>query len=84
VSRELKRILAPQRDEITGGWRNLHERLHKVYSLNIIKIVKSGQGMQLVQKRSGYRVLVENPKGRGYSEVLDLDRKIILKLILDK
>jgi hypothetical protein len=37
------RIFAPKRDEMTGGWRKLHnEELHNLYSPpNIIRMIKS-------------------------------------------
>jgi hypothetical protein len=40
--RELGRIFGPKRDEVTGGWRKLHnEELHNLYfSLSIIRMVK--------------------------------------------
>jgi hypothetical protein len=32
-NRVLRRIFGPKRDEVTGGWRKLHnEELHKFYS----------------------------------------------------
>jgi hypothetical protein len=39
----LRGIFGPKRDEVTGGWRKLHnEKLHNVYSSpSIIKMVKS-------------------------------------------
>jgi hypothetical protein len=39
----LRRIFAPKRDEVTGGWRKLHnEELHNVYSSpNIFRVIKS-------------------------------------------
>jgi hypothetical protein len=39
----LKRIFGPKRDEVTGGWRKLHnEELHDLYSSSsIIRIIKS-------------------------------------------
>jgi hypothetical protein len=38
----LSRIFGPKRDEVTGGWRKLHnEELHDLYSSpGIIKIIK--------------------------------------------
>jgi hypothetical protein len=43
--RELRRILESGRDEVTGGWRKMHnEELHNVYSslsVSIIRIEKS-------------------------------------------
>jgi hypothetical protein len=37
------RIFEPKRDEVTGGWRKLHnEKLHNFYSSpNIIRVIKS-------------------------------------------
>jgi hypothetical protein len=42
-NRVLRRIFGPKRDEVTGGWRKLHnEELHNLYSsANIIKMIKS-------------------------------------------
>jgi hypothetical protein len=39
----LRRIFGPNRDGVTGGWRNLHnEELHNLYSSSsIIRIIKS-------------------------------------------
>jgi hypothetical protein len=39
----LRRIFAPMRGGVTGGWRNLHnEELHNLYSSpSIIRIIKS-------------------------------------------
>jgi hypothetical protein len=41
--RVLRRINEPKRDEVTGGWRKLHnEELHNFYfSPNIIRTIKS-------------------------------------------
>jgi hypothetical protein len=38
-----KAIFGPERDEVTGGWRKLHnEELHKSYSSpSIIRMIKS-------------------------------------------
>jgi hypothetical protein len=42
-NRVLRRIFGQQRDEVTGGWRKLHnEELHNSYSLpSIIRMIKS-------------------------------------------
>jgi hypothetical protein len=39
----LRRIFGPNRDEIIGGWRKLHnEELHKLYSSpDIIRMIES-------------------------------------------
>jgi hypothetical protein len=41
-NRVLRRIFAPKRDEVTGGWRKLHiEELHNLYSSpSIIRMFK--------------------------------------------
>jgi hypothetical protein len=42
-NRVLRRIFRPKRDEVTGGWRKLHnEELHNLYSSpSIIRVIKS-------------------------------------------
>jgi hypothetical protein len=42
-NRVLRRIFGPNRDEVTGDWRKLHnEELHNLYSSsNIIRMIKS-------------------------------------------
>jgi hypothetical protein len=42
-NRVLRRIFGPRRDEVTGGWRKLHnEELRDLYcSPRIIRIIKS-------------------------------------------
>jgi hypothetical protein len=39
----LRRIFGPRRDEVTGGWRKVHnEELHNLYcSLSIIRMIRS-------------------------------------------
>jgi hypothetical protein len=39
----LRRIFGPKRDEVTGGWRKLHnEELHNLYSSpSRIRVIKS-------------------------------------------
>jgi hypothetical protein len=42
-NRALRRIFGPKKDEVTGGWRKLHNKEHHdLYSLpSIIRIIKS-------------------------------------------
>jgi hypothetical protein len=53
-NRELRRIFGPKRDEVTGGWRKLHnEELHNLYSSpNIIRMMKaaSQEGLSSISK----------------------------------
>jgi hypothetical protein len=46
VNRVLRRIFGPKRDEVTGGWRKLHnEELHGLYSSPSIARVIKARGM---------------------------------------
>jgi hypothetical protein len=66
----LRRIFGPKRDEVTGGWRKLHnEELRDLYSLpSIIRIIKSrrmrwaGHVARMGENRNAYRLLVGKPK----------------------
>jgi hypothetical protein len=41
-NRVLRRIFGPKRDEVTGGWRKLHNELRDLYfSPSIIRMIKS-------------------------------------------
>jgi hypothetical protein len=72
-NRVLRRIFGPMRDEVTGGWRKLHnEELRDLYSSqSIIRIMKSGRMRwaghvaRMGEKRNAYRLLVgKRPLGR--------------------
>jgi hypothetical protein len=66
----LRRIFGPKKDEVTGGWRKLHnEELNDLYSSpSIIRIMKSrrmrwaGHVARMVEKRNSYRLLVGKPE----------------------
>jgi hypothetical protein len=68
----LSRIFGPKRDEVTGGWRKLHnEELHNFYSSpNIIRMIKSrrmrwaGHVARMGADRNTYRILVGKPEGQ--------------------
>jgi 3-oxoacyl-ACP reductase-like protein len=69
-NRVLKRIFGPNRDEVTGEWRKLHnEELHNLYSTpDIIRQVKSrlmrwaGHVARMGEDRKVYKVLVGKPE----------------------
>jgi hypothetical protein len=71
-NRVLRRIFGPKRDEVTGGWRKLHnEELRDLYSSpSIIRIIKSrrmrwaGHVARMGEKRNAYRLLVGKPDGK--------------------
>jgi len=62
----LRRIFEPKREEVRGGWRNLHnEELNDLYSSpNIIRVIKSrimswtGHVARMGEMRGVYRVFI--------------------------
>jgi hypothetical protein len=73
-NRVLRRIFGPERDEVTGEWRKLHNE--ELYDLNsspsIIRIIKSrrmrwaGHVARMGEKRNAYRLLVGKPEGKSH------------------
>jgi hypothetical protein len=71
-NRVLRRIFGPKRDEVTGGWRKLHNReFHNLYSLPcIIRMIKSRRVRwtrhvaRMGEKTNAYRLLVGKPEER--------------------
>jgi hypothetical protein len=71
-NRVLRRISGPKRDEVTGGWRKLHnEELHTLYSSpSIIKVIKArrmilaGHVECMGEVSCVYNILVGRPEGR--------------------
>jgi hypothetical protein len=71
-NRVLQRIFGPKRDEVTGGWRKLHnEELHNLYSSpSIIRMIKSrrmrwaGHVARIGAKMTAYRILVGKSEGK--------------------
>jgi hypothetical protein len=70
-NRVLRRIFGPKRDEVTGGWRNLHkEELHNLYlSPSIIRMIKprrvrwTGHVARMRAKKNACRILVGKQEG---------------------
>ena len=66
----LRRIFAPNMDEVTGEWRKLHKaELNDLYSSpNIVWVIKSrrvrwaGHVARMGERRDVYRVLVRKPE----------------------
>jgi hypothetical protein len=71
-NRVLLRIFGPKRDEVTGGWRKLHneELLNLHSSPNTIRMINSrrmrwaGHVARMGEKRNAYRILMGKPEGR--------------------
>jgi hypothetical protein len=73
ANRALARVFGRKRDNMTGGWRKLHnEGLHDLYSSpSIIRIIKSRRRMRWAEyearvgeEMNAYRLLVGRPEGR--------------------
>jgi hypothetical protein len=68
----LRRIFGPKRDEVSGGWRKLHnEELRDLYSTqSIIRIIKprrmrwAGHVAPMGENRNAYKLLVGKPEGK--------------------
>jgi hypothetical protein len=71
-NRVLRRIFGPKRDEVTGGWRKLHnEELHGFYSsTSIVRVIKAGRMRwaghvaRMGEVKDAYNILVGRPEGR--------------------
>jgi hypothetical protein len=71
-NKALGRTFGPKRDEVTGGWRKLHnEELCDLYSSpSIIRMMKSRRMRwtrhvaRIEEKRNAYRLLVGTPDGK--------------------
>jgi hypothetical protein len=71
-NRVLRRIFGPKRDEVTGGWRKLHnEELHGLCSSpSIVRVIKArrmrwaGHVARMGEVRVAYNILVGRPEGR--------------------
>jgi hypothetical protein len=74
-------MLGPKRDEVTGGWRKLHnEELHNLYSSpSIIRMIKSGKirwtghVVLMGEKRNNAEFRWESQKEKVHQEYLNVD-----------
>jgi hypothetical protein len=86
-NRVLRRVFWPKSDEVTGGWRKLHnEGFSDLFSLqNIVRVVKSrrmrweGHVARVGQGRAVYRVLWRYVREREHWGDPDADGRIILR-----
>ena len=71
-NRVLRRICGPNKDEVTGQWRKLHnEELNDLYSSsNIVRVIIlrrmkwAGLRVGMGERRGEYRVLLGKPEGK--------------------
>jgi len=74
----LRRVFEPKREEMTGGWRRLHnEELHKEDEIDGT-CSPHGKDVKCIKYWLG------NYKAKNYWEVLKVDGKITLKWISGK
>jgi hypothetical protein len=95
----LRRIFGPKRDEVTGEWRELHNKeLNDLYSSpNIVRVIKSRR-MRLArhvtrmgEERGVYEVLVGKPEGKrplgrprlGWEHNIKMDLQEVGCLVMD-
>jgi hypothetical protein len=91
-NRVLRRIYGPKRDEVTGGWRKLHnEELHGLYSSpSIVRVIKArrmrwaGHVARMGEVRGAYNILVGRPERRRPLGRLGVDGRTTLRWILGK
>jgi hypothetical protein len=73
-NRVLKGIFGPKSDEVTGGWRKLHnEELHGLYSSpSIVRVIKARRMRwawhveRMGEVKGAYNILVGGLKGRDH------------------
>jgi hypothetical protein len=70
-NRVLRGIFGPKRDEVTGGWKRLHDKeFYALYSTpNIIQVINltmrwAGNVTRMGDRRGVYRLLAGKPEGR--------------------
>ena len=91
-NRVLRRIFGPERDEVTGEWRKLHnDELNDLYSSpSIVWVIKlrrmrrAGHAAYLGEKRGAYRILVGNLREGDHLGDPGIDGRIILRWIFRK
>jgi hypothetical protein len=79
-----------KRDEVTGGWRKLHnEELHGLYSLpSIVRVIKArrmrwaGHVARMREVRGAYNILVGRPEWRRPLGRPSVDGRTTLRWIL--
>jgi hypothetical protein len=83
----LRRVFGPKSDEVTGGWRKLHnEELHGFYSSpSIVRVIKArrmrwaGHVVHMGEVRGAYNIWLGSLKGGDHWEDLGVDGRITLR-----
>jgi hypothetical protein len=86
-NRVLRRIFRTEKNEVTEGWRKMHnEDFHNVYSSSSIIEMKSRRmrwagAMHGILRRMHIRILVRRPEGKRSLRRVDIGWKIILNIL---
>jgi hypothetical protein len=82
----MREIFGPEKDELTGTWRKLHnEELYDLYrSLNIVRVIKSRKVVRMGRGEVHTGFLWGGLRERDDLEDSGLDGRIILKFIFKK
>jgi hypothetical protein len=81
-NRVLRRIFGPKRDEVTGGWRKLHnDELHGLYSSPIIVRVIKARRMRWAGHTTFW---LGGLKGGDHLEDLGIDRRTTSRWVLGR
>jgi hypothetical protein len=91
-NRVLRRIFGPERNEVAGEWRRLHNKeLYALYSsTNIIRVIKlkrlrwAGHVARMGERRGTYRVWWGKPEGRRPLGRPKPNGRIIVKWIFER
>jgi hypothetical protein len=88
-NRVLRRIFGPNREEVSGGRRRLHnEQPHNLHASPNTATVFEARRMrwvdQMLGMRNTYKILVGKPEGKRQLGDLGVDGKKMLGLILGK
>jgi len=85
-NRVVRGIFGPNRDEVTGQWRKLHNELNDMYSSpNIFWVIKwrmrwAGHVAGMGKRRGAYKFWLGHLRERGHFEDPGVDGRVIIKM----
>jgi hypothetical protein len=63
-NRVLKRIFGPKRDEVTGDWKKLHNKVLLAKHIKSGRMRWAGYVARIGETRNAYRILMGKPEGK--------------------